>query len=136
MWPNERGGNIRRMRLRPKSRLPYEGPRVVDFTHMVMGPSCGVVLGDLGAEVIKVESPTGGLAGIDLPDGERAGDTAKTVLLPITLGGDRLGVRRSPPRLGEHDAELLTELGYAPEDVVSLTLAEARREESQPKTQE
>jgi crotonobetainyl-CoA:carnitine CoA-transferase CaiB-like acyl-CoA transferase len=35
--------------------LPYEGIRVVEFTHMVMGPTCGLVLADLGAEVIKVE---------------------------------------------------------------------------------
>lgn len=35
--------------------LPYEGIRIVEFTHMVMGPTCGMVLGDLGAEVIKVE---------------------------------------------------------------------------------
>ena len=35
--------------------LPYEGLRVVEFTHMVMGPTCGMVLADLGAEVIKVE---------------------------------------------------------------------------------
>ncbi|HSV81016.1 MAG TPA: CaiB/BaiF CoA-transferase family protein [Ramlibacter sp.] len=39
--------------------LPYAGIRVVEFTHMVMGPTCGLVLGDLGAEVIKVE-PVGG----------------------------------------------------------------------------
>ncbi len=39
--------------------LPYAGIRVVEFTHMVMGPTCGMVLADLGAEVIKVE-PTGG----------------------------------------------------------------------------
>ena len=36
-------------------RLPLEGLRVVEFTHMVMGPTCGMVLGDMGAEVIKVE---------------------------------------------------------------------------------
>jgi crotonobetainyl-CoA:carnitine CoA-transferase CaiB-like acyl-CoA transferase len=41
------------------SRLPYEGIRVVEFTHMVMGPTCGMLLADLGAEVIKVE-PIGG----------------------------------------------------------------------------
>ena len=38
----------------PRS-LPLEGLRVVEFTHMVMGPTCGMVLADLGAEVIKVE---------------------------------------------------------------------------------
>ena len=39
--------------------LPYAGVRVVEFTHMVMGPSCGMVLADLGAEVIKVEPIAG-----------------------------------------------------------------------------
>jgi len=39
----------------PREGLPYEGIRVVEFTHMVMGPTCGMVLADLGAEVIKVE---------------------------------------------------------------------------------
>ena len=28
---------------------------MVEFTHMVMGPTCGMVLADMGAEVIKVE---------------------------------------------------------------------------------
>ena len=31
----------------------------------------------------------------------------KTTLLPITLDGQRLGVRLDPPRLGEHSRELL-----------------------------
>jgi crotonobetainyl-CoA:carnitine CoA-transferase CaiB-like acyl-CoA transferase len=35
--------------------LPLEGVKVVEFAHMVMGPSCGLVLADLGAEVVKVE---------------------------------------------------------------------------------
>ena len=39
--------------------LPYAGLRVIEFTHMVMGPTCGMVLADLGAEVIKIE-PIGG----------------------------------------------------------------------------
>ena len=39
--------------------LPLEGLRVVEFAHMVMGPSCGLVLADLGAEVIKVEPLAG-----------------------------------------------------------------------------
>ncbi|MCM2252272.1 MAG: CoA transferase, partial [Ramlibacter sp.] len=41
------------------ARLPYDGVRVVEFTHMVMGPTCGMVLADLGAEVIKVEPIAG-----------------------------------------------------------------------------
>lgn len=39
--------------------LPLDGLKVVEFTHMVMGPSIGVILADLGADVIKVE-PEGG----------------------------------------------------------------------------
>jgi crotonobetainyl-CoA:carnitine CoA-transferase CaiB-like acyl-CoA transferase len=40
-------------------RLPLAGLRVIEFTHMVMGPTCGMVLADMGAEVVKVE-PVGG----------------------------------------------------------------------------
>ena len=38
-----------------KKQLPFEGIRVIEFSHMVMGPTAGLVLADLGAEVIKVE---------------------------------------------------------------------------------
>ncbi|TWO69830.1 CoA transferase [Caenimonas sedimenti] len=38
---------------------PLAGLRVVEFTHMVMGPTCGMVLADMGAEVIKVEPVDG-----------------------------------------------------------------------------
>ncbi len=34
---------------------PLKGLRVVEFSHMVMGPTCGLVLADLGADVVKVE---------------------------------------------------------------------------------
>jgi crotonobetainyl-CoA:carnitine CoA-transferase CaiB-like acyl-CoA transferase len=64
---------------------------------------------------------TGGLAPITLPDGERAGETAQTVLLPLALDGERLGVRRSPPRLGEHSDELLASLGYTAEQAAQLS---------------
>jgi crotonobetainyl-CoA:carnitine CoA-transferase CaiB-like acyl-CoA transferase len=41
--------------MKTESPLPLAGLRVVEFTHMVMGPTCGMVLADLGAEAIKVE---------------------------------------------------------------------------------
>lgn len=43
----------------PAAGLPLQGVRVVEFTHMVMGPTCGMILADLGAEVIKIEPPGG-----------------------------------------------------------------------------
>jgi crotonobetainyl-CoA:carnitine CoA-transferase CaiB-like acyl-CoA transferase len=45
--------------MTPQQPLPLQGLRVLEFTHMVMGPTCGMILADLGAEVIKVE-PLGG----------------------------------------------------------------------------
>nr|WP_315591622.1 CaiB/BaiF CoA-transferase family protein [uncultured Cupriavidus sp.] len=39
--------------------LPLAGVRVLEFSHMVMGPTCGMILADLGAEVIKIEPPGG-----------------------------------------------------------------------------
>src|SRR5688572_5292947 len=38
---------------------PLTGLRVIEFTHMVMGPTCGMVLADMGAEVIKIEPVDG-----------------------------------------------------------------------------
>jgi crotonobetainyl-CoA:carnitine CoA-transferase CaiB-like acyl-CoA transferase len=41
------------------NQLPLLGVKIIEFTHMVMGPTVGVILADLGADVIKVE-PIGG----------------------------------------------------------------------------
>ena len=38
---------------------PLKGIRVVELTHTILGPSCGMILADLGAEVIKVEPVDG-----------------------------------------------------------------------------
>lgn len=43
----------------PEAAPPLAGIRIVEFTHMVMGPAVGAVLADLGAEVIRIE-PIGG----------------------------------------------------------------------------
>ncbi len=66
---------------------------------------------------------TGGLADMTLPDGPRAGQTAKATLLPFTLGGQRLGVHRDPPRLGDATSALLTELGMGPAEQERLRQA-------------
>jgi len=39
--------------------LPLKNIRVVEMSHMIMGPSCGMILAQLGADVIKVEPPKG-----------------------------------------------------------------------------
>ena len=71
---------------------------------------------------------TGGLAPITLPDGERAGQSAPVVLLPLTLDGARLSVRRNPPRLGEHTEALLAELGYSDAAIAALQSRQIARQ--------
>jgi crotonobetainyl-CoA:carnitine CoA-transferase CaiB-like acyl-CoA transferase len=63
---------------------------------------------------------TGGLADIRVPDGRLAGQRTQVPLLPITLQGQRLGVRCSPPLLGEHTDDLLDALGYTPDQIQTL----------------
>jgi crotonobetainyl-CoA:carnitine CoA-transferase CaiB-like acyl-CoA transferase len=68
--------------------LPLDGVRVVEFTHMVMGPTCGMILADLGAEVIKIEPPGGDktrkLPGLGIGFFRSFNRNKKSVVLDIT----------------------------------------------------
>jgi formyl-CoA transferase len=51
------------------TRLPLDGITVIDFTQVYMGPSCAQLLGDYGADVIKIEKPgTGDLSRSSIVD--------------------------------------------------------------------
>ncbi|NUP87108.1 MAG: CoA transferase [Burkholderiaceae bacterium] len=63
---------------------------------------------------------TGGLAEITLPDGDKAGQSVRTALLPLTLQGHRLGVWRDPPVFGAHTRELLASLGLDDAEIERL----------------
>jgi crotonobetainyl-CoA:carnitine CoA-transferase CaiB-like acyl-CoA transferase len=69
---------------------------------------------------------TGGLTDVTVPaDASSAGHVVQTrvPLLPLTLGGERLGLRTPPPSVGEHTRALLAGLGYAEAEVAALVAA-------------
>ena len=62
---------------------------------------------------------TGGLAPMTLPDGKQT----RTPLLPLTLDAKRPGRRLNPPKLGEHNEEILLSLGYSREHIQLMITA-------------
>lgn len=77
---------------------PLAGIRVVEMSHMIMGPSCGMFLGFLGAEVIKVEPPGGDktrrLSGMGRPMFPLFNRGKKSVQLDLKTDSGRAALHR------------------------------------------
>src|ERR1700754_4562296 len=78
--------------------LPLDGVRGVEMTHMGMGPSCGMILAQLGAEVIKVEPPVGdktrSLGGMGTSFFPLFNRGKRSVVLDLAKAGDRETMHR------------------------------------------
>lgn len=75
-----------------KKDTPLEGIRVVELSHVLAGPICGLMLADLGAEVIKVERPDGGDAQRwDVSEDDKLGSDSASFFM-INRGKDSVAI--------------------------------------------
>ena len=103
--------------------LPMLRQRLADKSAAELGAvfeKCGLPFAPISRPEDLLDDPhltaTGGLAPIQLPDGRNT----LAPLMPLTLQGQRLGVRHNPPKLGEHSRELLASLGYDAAQIAHL----------------
>ncbi len=109
--------------------LPLEGIRVVEMTHMVAGPSAGLILADLGADVIKVEPAPGG----DKTRGLTAGGVGffaimnrnkRSLMADLTSDEGRAHVhelvRGADVFLENFRPEAMVKLGFGPDELMQL----------------
>jgi crotonobetainyl-CoA:carnitine CoA-transferase CaiB-like acyl-CoA transferase len=73
--------------VEPRRRLPLEGVRVVECGHLIAGPFAGTILSYFGADVVKVEPPTG-----DQVRDYRMLDETQTSLWWYSLGRNKRSV--------------------------------------------
>jgi formyl-CoA transferase/CoA:oxalate CoA-transferase len=56
--------------------LPLAGYRVLELAHLIAGPACGMYLADMGADVVKIEHPSGGDASRSAYGSQLGGESA------------------------------------------------------------
>ena len=74
---------------------PLAGMKVVELAHIMAGPACGLMLADMGADVIKVEKPTGDDSRRFVPP-EIAGESAAYLMMNRNKRG--IALDSSSPR--------------------------------------
>ncbi len=98
-----------------KAPSALDGLLVIDFTRVVAGPACTQILGDFGAEIIKIENPDGGDDTRAYEHAEIGGESAaflslnrnkKDIALDLAVPAAR-GCARSDPQGGCGDREFL-----------------------------
>ena len=112
-----------------------DGIRVLDLSRVVSGPFCSMLLGDLGAEVIKLEEPEHGddsrAFGPPFSGGESAyflsvNRNKRSIAVDLRTSEGIAVARRLPgPGLGEHTAAVLRDAGYTDAQIADLTDAGA-----------
>ncbi|MEM6499907.1 MAG: CoA transferase, partial [Pseudomonadota bacterium] len=65
----------------PKRTGPLAGMRVLDLSHVMAGPVCGLMLADMGADVIKVENIKGGDDTRDMVPPEINGESGSFMMM-------------------------------------------------------
>lgn len=117
-----------RLRFYSSKRLPLEGIKVVDISRVLAGPYCTQILGDLGADVIKIEHPTRGddtrawgPPFADRSDGEGHGESA--YFLCVNRNKKSLGLNFQDQRGQEILKRLIKDADVLVENFVPGTLA-------------
>ena len=108
---------------------PLEGYRVVDLTSVLFGPYCTMLMGDMGADIVKVESPAGDTTRATGP-GRNPGMAAffmlcnrnkRSICLDLKIEGAREALRRlvddADVFIHSIRPQAIARLGFAPEAV-------------------
>jgi crotonobetainyl-CoA:carnitine CoA-transferase CaiB-like acyl-CoA transferase len=110
-------------------RLPLEGIQVLELGHIIAGPAAGLILADLGAEVIKVERPDGGDQARQMAGGTRAyfhlfNRNKRDIAIDLKSEGGKDVVRRLVQRsdvvVDNFAAGVLDRLGFSYEDMARV----------------